>query len=208
MTARTHALLEKRKGLKENVGLDFSISFENWLNLWKYKHWKLVEAQLQTRCALYSAFCVCVFLYFLLSLLSVYFSCFQCSWFSVSSSVFFPDAPSSFFGLLYSWFCHLYFLNPPPPPFFFYTNQPSIHTKMYVRHLWDIYWTNFTSLLLGCLLLLLLCRKQWIRWPKNRSLMLFNLGAVHTNPEKINAVSKMSRFVWTRPLGPVYKEGG
>ena len=33
LTARTHALLEKRKGLKENVGLDFSISFENWFIL-------------------------------------------------------------------------------------------------------------------------------------------------------------------------------
>ena len=106
------------------------ISFENWLNLWKYKHWKLVEAQLQTWCALYSAFCVCVFLYFLLSLLSVYFSCFQCSWFSFSSSVFFPDAPSSFFGLLYSWFCHLYFWNPP----FFFTqiSLPSIRKCTFV----------------------------------------------------------------------------
>ena len=66
------------------------MSFENWLNLWKYKHWKLVEAQLHTWYALFSAFCVRVFLYFfLLLLLSVYFSFFQCSWFSVSSSVFF-----------------------------------------------------------------------------------------------------------------------
>ena len=118
---------------------------------------------------------MCVFLYFLLLSLSVYFS-----FFSVQLLIFLK------------------------PHSFFYTNQPSIYTKPYIRHVWDIYWTNFTSLLLGCLLLLLLCRKQWIRWPKNRSQVLFNLGAVHTNPEKINAVSKMSRFVWTWPLGPVY----
>ena len=84
----------------------------------------MVEAQLHTWYALYSAVCVCVFLYFLLLSLSVYFSFFQCS--------------------------YLYFWN---PILFFYTNQPSIHTKRYVRYVWDIFWTNFTSLLLGSLLL-------------------------------------------------------
>ena len=93
---------------------------------------------------------MCVFLYFLLLSLSVYFSFFQCSWFSVSSSVFFSDAPCSFFCLLYSWFCYTYIFE---TPFFFYTNHPSLHTKRYVRHVWDIYWTNFTSLRLGSLLL-------------------------------------------------------
>ena len=124
------------------------MSFENWLNLWKYKHWKLVEAQLHTWYALFFCIpCVRVFVFFLLLLLSVYFSFFQCSWFSVSSSVFFFRCSIFFFCLLYSWFCYLYVWNP------IYRNQPSIHTKRYVRHVWDIYWTNFTSLLLGCLLL-------------------------------------------------------
>ena len=68
----THVLLEKRKRKRKNIGLDFSIIFENWLNLWKYKHWKLVEAQLHT------------------------------------------------------WYAYID------------TNQPSIHTKRYVRHVWDI----------------------------------------------------------------------
>jgi len=93
---------------------------------------------------------VCVFLYFLLLSLSVYFSFFQCSWFSVSSSVFFSDAPSSFIVFYSRDFVILIFFIPHS---FFYTNQPSIHTKRYVRHVWDIYWTNFTSLLLGSLLL-------------------------------------------------------
>ena len=29
----THALLEKRKGKRKNIGLDFPIIVENWLNL-------------------------------------------------------------------------------------------------------------------------------------------------------------------------------
>ena len=29
----THALLEKRKGKRKNIGLDFPIIFENWMNL-------------------------------------------------------------------------------------------------------------------------------------------------------------------------------
>ena len=132
----THALLEKRKRKRKNIGLDFSIIFENWLNLWKYKHWKLVEAQLHTWYALYSAFCVCVFLYFLLLSLSVYFSFFQCSWFSVSSSVFVPMLHLLFFAFYTRDFVILIFLK--PHSFFFYTNQPSIHTKRYVRHVWDI----------------------------------------------------------------------
>ena len=154
----THALLEKRKDKRKNIGLDFRIIFENWLNLWKYKHWKLVEAQLHTWYALYSAFCECVFLFLLLLLLSVYFSFFQSSWFSVSSSVFFPMLHLLFFFLPFILviLLYLYFWN---PSLFFYTNQPSIHTKRYVCHVWDIYWTNFTSLLICCFLLMLLCRK-------------------------------------------------
>ena len=100
LTARTHALFEKRKGLKENVGLDFSISFENWLNLWKYKHWKLVEAQLQTWCALYSAFCVCVFLYFLSSCCLFIFPVF--------SVVGFPFHPQFFSPMLHLLFLAFY----------------------------------------------------------------------------------------------------
>ena len=98
LTASTHALLEKRKGLKKNVGLDFSISFENWLNLWKYKHWKLVEAKLHTWYALYSALCVRVFVFFVVVVVRLFFI-FQCSWFSVSSSIFFRCSFFFFFAL-------------------------------------------------------------------------------------------------------------
>ena len=108
-----------------------------------------------TRDAHYILHSVCAcFCIFLLLLLSVYFSFFQCSWFSVSSSFFFRCSIFFFWPfilLILLLIClkphsFLFF-------FFFYRNQPSIHTKWYVRHVWDIYWTNFTSLLLGSLLL-------------------------------------------------------
>ena len=124
------------------------MSFENWLNLWKYKHWKLVEAQLHTWYALFSAFCVWVFLYFFCCCCCLFiFPFFSVVGFPFHPQFFFFRCSIFFFCLLYSWFCYLYVWNP------IYKNQPSIHTKRYVRHVWDIYWTNFTSLLLGCLLL-------------------------------------------------------
>ena len=147
---------------------------------------------------------MCVFLYFLLLLLSVYFSCFQCSWFSVSSPVFFPDAPSSFFGLLYSWFCHLYFWNPP-----FFLHKSAFHPYENVRSSFMGHILNQLYFTSAWLLVTLVTLSKTVNPLAEKPLsVLFNLGAVHTNPEKINAVSKMSRFVWTWPLGPVYKEGG
>ena len=89
-------------------------------------------------------------------------------------------------------------------PFFFLHKSAfhlykTVHTSCMGHILNKLY---FTSAWL--LVTLLLCRKQWILWRKNRSQVWFNFGAVLTNLEKKIAVSKMSRFVWTWPLGPVY----
>ena len=178
------------------------MSFENWLNLWKYKHWKLVEAQLHTWYALFSAFCVCVFLYF--------FCCCCCLFiFPFFSVVGFPFHPQFFFPMLHLLFLPfillillLICLKPHLQKSAFHPYE-TVRTSCMGHILNQLY---FTSAWL--LVTLLLCRKQWIRWLKNRSEVWFILGAVHTNPEKKNGVSKMSRFVWTWPLGPVNKDGG
>ena len=94
-----------RKKENENTGLDFPISIENWFNLSTIEH------------VINIIFCILsVWLCFLVLTVVCLFSFFQCSSFSVSSSVwvffrcfiFF----SFFFCLLYSWFCYLYFWNP------------------------------------------------------------------------------------------------
>ena len=73
--------------------------------------------------------CVRVFVFFLLLLLSVYFSFFQCSWFSVSSSVFFSDAPSSFFAFYTLDFVTYMFETP-----FTEISLPSIRNGTYVMY--------------------------------------------------------------------------
>ena len=67
----------------ESIGLDFPISIENRLNLSTTAH------------VIRIIFCILSVWFLLLLLLSVYFSFFRGSSFSVSSSVFFSDAPSS-----------------------------------------------------------------------------------------------------------------
>ena len=99
---------------------------------------------LHSVCACFCIFCCCCCCLFIFPFFSVVGFPFHPQFFFFRCSIFF------FFCLLYSWFCYLYFWN---PILFFYTNQPFIHLKRYVRHVWDIYWTNFTSLLLGSLLL-------------------------------------------------------
>ena len=138
----------KKKENEKNIGLDFPIIFENWLNLWKYKHWKLVEAKLHTWYALYSALCVRVFVFFVVVVVCLFFI-FQCSWFSVSSSIFFRCSIFFFLPYRYTLDFVTYTFETP----FFQHKSAFIHTKRYVRHVWDMYWTNFTSLLLGSLLL-------------------------------------------------------
>ena len=74
--------------------------------------------------------CVRVFVFLLLLLLlSVYFSFFQCSWFSVSSSVFFSDAPSSFFAFYTLDFVTYMFETP-----FTEMSLPSIRNGTYVMY--------------------------------------------------------------------------
>ena len=73
--------------------------------------------------------CVRVFVFFFLLLLSVYFSFFQCSWFSVSSSVFFSDAPSSFFAFYTLDFVTYMFETP-----FTEISLPSIRNGTYVMY--------------------------------------------------------------------------
>ena len=98
----THALLEKRKGKRKNIGLDFPIIFENWLNLWKNKLWKLVEAQLHTWYALYSAFCVWCF--------CIQFCCCRCLFiFPFFSAVGFPFHRQFFFPILHLLFFGLFY---------------------------------------------------------------------------------------------------
>ena len=93
---------------------------------------------------------MCVFLYFLLLSLSVYFLFFSVVGFPFRRQ-FFSDAPSSFFCLIDILLILLPILLKPHS--FSLHKSAFIHTKRYVRHVWDMYWTNFTSLLLGSLLL-------------------------------------------------------
>ena len=79
--------------------------------------------------------CVCVFVFFFSLLLSVYFSFFQCSWFSVSFSFFF-----SMLHLLFLAFYTLdfvtYMFETPFFSFFFFTeiSLPSIRNGTYVMY--------------------------------------------------------------------------
>ena len=87
---------------------------------------------------------------------------------------------------------------------FFFLHKSAIYTKPYIRHVWDIYWTNFTSLLLGCLLLCYFVENSESAGGKTA----LKCGLISAPSSRIwrkkFAVSKMSRFVWTWPLGPVY----
>ena len=124
--------------------------------------------------------CHCVFLYFLLLLLSVYFSFFQWSWFSVSSSVFFRCTIFFFFAFYTRDFVTYIFET---PFLFFYTNQlSSIRNGTYVMYGTYIEPTLLRFCLVACYSVTL--SKTVFRWPKNRSQVWFNLGAVHTNPAK------------------------
>ena len=128
MTAPPHMHCGKKKENEKNIGLDFPIIFENWLNLWKYKHWKLVEAKLHTWYALYSALCVRVFVFFVVVVVCLFFI-FQCSWFSVSSSIFFRCSIFFFLPYRYTLDFVTYTFE---TPFFFFT-QISLHPYETVR---------------------------------------------------------------------------
>ena len=87
----------------ENTGLDFPISTENWFNLSTIEH------------VIHIIFCILsVWLLFVVVavIVSVYLSFFQCISFPFNPQLFFRCSISFFFGLLYSWFCYLYFWNP------------------------------------------------------------------------------------------------
>ena len=179
------------------------MSLENWLNLWKYKHWKLVEAKLHTWYALYSALCVRAFVFFVVVVVCLFFI-FQCSWFSVSSSIF-SDAPSSFFCLIDILLILLPILL--KPHCFSLHKSAFIHTKRYVRHVWDMYWTNFTSLLLGSLLLCYFVENSESAGRKKA----FKCSLIWAPSTRIRrkkmGFQKCPDSPWTWPFGPVYKEG-
>ena len=106
------------------------MSLENWLNLWKYKHWKLVEAQLHTWYALFSAFRVCVFLYFFCCCCCLFiFPFFSVVGFPFHPQFFFSDAPSSFFAFYTLDFVTYMFETP-----FTEISLPSIRNGTYVMY--------------------------------------------------------------------------
>ena len=88
----------------ENTGLDFPISIENWFNL------STIEHVIHIIFAFWV--CGCVLLFSFVVVVVCLFSFFQCSWFSVSSSVFLcSDASSSFFSFYTREFV-IYILKP------------------------------------------------------------------------------------------------
>ena len=124
MTAPPHMHCGKKKENEKNIGLDFPIIFENWLK------------QNCTRDTHYILHSVCVFLYFLLLSLSVYFLFFSVVGFPFRRQ-FFSDAPSSFFCLIDILLILLPILLKPHS--FSLHKSAFIHTKRYVRHVWDMY---------------------------------------------------------------------
>ena len=121
---------------------------------------------------------MCVFLYF--------FCCCCCLFiFPFFSVVGFPFHPQFFFPMLHLLFLPfillillLICLKPHLQKSAFHPYE-TVRTSCMGHILNQLY---FTSAWL--LVTLLLCRKQWIRWRKNRSQVWFNFGAVLTNLEK------------------------
>ena len=145
---------------------------------------------------------MCVFLYFFCCCCCLFiFPFFGVVGFPFHPRFFFFRCSIFFFCLLYSWFCYLYVWNP------IYRNQPSIHTKRYVRHVWDIYWTNFTSLLVGCLLLCYFVENsEFAGWKTALKCGLFWAPSTRIRRKK-NGVSKMSRFAVDMAFWPCLQGG-
>ena len=151
---------------------------------------------LHSVCACFCIFCCCCCLFI----------------FPVFSVVGFPFHPQFFFRMLHLLFLAFYtrdfvtYIFETPP---FFLHKSAFHPYENVRSSFMGHILNQLYFTSAWLLVTLVTLSKTVNPLAEKPLsVLFNLGAVHTNPEKINAVSKMFRFVWTWPLGPVYKEGG
>ena len=126
----------------ENIGLDFPISIENRLNLSTIAHViRIIFLHSESVVVFCCCCCCCLFIFPFFGVVRFPFH----PQFFFRCSIFFFFF---FFCFLYSWICYLHFWN---PILFLCTNRPSSRKKRYVRHVWDIYCTSFTSLLLGSL---------------------------------------------------------
>ena len=137
--------------------------------------------------------CFCIFL---LLLLSVYFSFFRCSWFSVSSSVFFFRCSIFFFAFYTLDFVTYMFETP-----FTEISLPSIRNGTYVMYGTYIEPTLLHFCLVACYSVTLSKTVNSLVEKPLLSVVYFGRRP-HESGEK-KGVSKMSRFVWTWPLGPV-----
>ena len=129
---------------KENTGLYFPISIENRLNLSTTAHViRIIFCILSVWLLFFFCCSCCLFI----------FPFFRVVRFPFHLQFFFSDAPSSFFFFFAFYTLEFVTYIFETPLFFLCTNRPSSRMKRYVRHVWDIYCTSFTSLLLGSLLL-------------------------------------------------------
>ena len=162
------------------------MSFENWLNLWKYKHYFLHSV-----CACFCIFCCCCCLFI--------FPFFGVVGFPFHPQFFFADAPSSFFA-----FYTLDFVTYMFETSFTEISLPSIRNGTYVMYGTYIEPTLLHFCLVACYFVE---NSEFAGWKTALKCGLFWAPSTWIRRKK-NGVSKMSRFVWTWPLGPVNKEGG
>ena len=150
-------------------------------------------------------FCILCVRVFVFVVDAVYFSFFQCSWFSVSSSVFFRC--SIFFFLPFILLILLLGICLKPHSFFFfYRNQPSIHTKRYVRHVLNqLYFTSAWLLITHVTL-----SKTVNPLAEKPLLIIYKCGLIWAPSTRIrrkNAVSKMSQIRLDMAFTPCLQGG-